>query len=178
MSYQGATPSRTPQKADQPPVGERESNRDQLAFMFSPDAIKGGNGLACPYFKMHPERYEQHIHCHSERAKPWTVNQMTQHLWRFHSYVSRCPYCDKCWPRTARKKLAEERATHISNCSERRRLLGQLRPRGENEVDLMTEEQQDALASVKKFRGSNAIRLRKIYSAIGFSCLPDTFRKL
>ncbi|KAF3761625.1 hypothetical protein M406DRAFT_353192 [Cryphonectria parasitica EP155] len=148
---------------------------DSTAHMFDQDAIKNGNGLACPYFKMYPERYQQHIHCHSEKAKPWTVNQITQHLWRCHSLLSRCPYCDKRWPGTARKNLDEERASHIENCLEKKQLNGQMRQRGEDEIDLMTEEQQKALAAVKRFRGPNAIRLKKIYSAIGFSTLPNTF---
>lgn len=97
----------------------------------------------------------------------------SEHIWRCHAPLTHCPHCEMRWPSVPRKKLPQVREKHIPQCS--RYHNGLLRVIGSNEMEIMSEAQQEEFAKVKSTRDSQ-IKMRCIYQALGKD-LPNTYRE-
>lgn len=98
----------------------------------------------------------------------------SEHVWRCHAPLTQCPYCEVRWPDIPRKsKLPQVRGEHIPQCRENHG--GLPRVIGVNDVEIMTESQQEAFCKVKLIRDPPT-KMRAMYRALGKS-QPDTYRE-
>lgn len=88
--------------------------------------------------------------------------------------MTHCEYCEIRWPALDRKKLVQARDAHIPQCGEthnhQRRVVDYW------DMEIMTEDQQEAFSRVKSIR-DNERKFREMYKALGMP-QPDTYREL
>lgn len=97
----------------------------------------------------------------------------SEHIWRFHSQLYRCDYCDARFTAVKnRKEVKTKREAHILRCKEEHQ--GVPRQLGPNDVEVLSREQQAEFEKVLQIRKVDD-KFAALYKACG-KAEPETYR--